>query len=107
MMVSGSDEGASGEDAVAVGGFFDCDGAVFVQAVGESAGEHLGHVLDDDDAGASGRHGLQEYTKGFGAAGGSADGDNFVSRGRELLSGAECEDDVGSIPRGHGQWRSG
>src|ERR1700730_642507 len=80
VMISASDQGASGKDAVTVRGLFDFYGAIPVQAFGESTREHFRHVLDDDDSGARGRHGLQKCAKSLGAAGGGADGNDFVSR---------------------------
>jgi hypothetical protein len=80
-MISGSDQSASAEDAVAVCGLFDFNAAIPVQAIGKCACEYLRHVLDDNDSRAPGRHRLQEFTQSFRAPGGGANGDDFASCG--------------------------
>jgi hypothetical protein len=69
VMISRSDQGAAAEDRVAIAGFFDFDRAISIQAVGEGSREDFRHVLDNNDSGAAEGHGLEEFTKSFGAAG--------------------------------------
>lgn len=50
VMIARCDECASRVNEVAIGGFFNFDRAIFVEAIRESTREHFGHVLDNDYA---------------------------------------------------------
>src|SRR5260221_6874684 len=100
MMVSGGDQSTAVKDAIAVGGFFDFDFAIAIQAIGKGPGEEFRHVLDDGDSGTVQRHRLEEFTDGFGAAGGCPDGDDFwPSCGLTTWQWAQRQNYIGGIAR--------
>jgi len=80
---------ASRVNEVAIGGFFNFDRAIFVEAIRESTREHFGHVLDDYYARAVGGHGLKKFAKSFSAASGGAHGNDFVVGGGGALQRAQ------------------
>src|SRR5271169_2631721 len=96
-MIPGGDQSTSVKDAIAVRGLFDVDGAIVVQAVGEGSREYFGHVLDDNDSRAPGRHRLQEFTQSVRTPGGRADSNNSVSCGPAPWRWAQGQNDVGRI----------
>ena len=74
MMIAGRDQGAAAQITRIVAlRLLHRDLAQAVQAVGEGAGEHLRHVLHDDDAGSVRRQHFQQRAQRLGAAGGGAD----------------------------------
>lgn len=67
----------AGGDEVAFFGFAHCQRAEIVEALGKGSGESDRHVLHDEDSGGEvGRKGREDVLQGFGAASGSADGDD-------------------------------
>ncbi len=68
------DEGAAGDDALAILGFADIDLAKPVEPGGEHGGEFFRHVLDDDHARADRWQGFQDGLQGLCAACRCADG---------------------------------
>jgi hypothetical protein len=74
VVISGCNQNASGDHAVAIFGLFDVHGAELIESIGEGAGEVFRHVLDDHDAGKIGGQGHEQLAECFGAPGGSADG---------------------------------
>ncbi|SQA02771.1 Uncharacterised protein [Serratia marcescens] len=73
------DVGMARQHALAVLRFFHRDLAQLVQPLGERTGETGRHVLGDQQRRTGGRQRLQHLADRFGAAGGSADGDQFFT----------------------------
>ena len=99
VMIARCDECASRVNQIAIGGFFNFDCTVFVEAIRESTGEHFGHVLDDDYAGAVRGHGLKKFAKSFRAAGGGAHGNDFILGGAGRCKRPEFQHDIAGMPR--------
>ena len=85
MAVSRRDQREAGGQQIAVSGFFDLDRAALIQTLRKGGGETFGHMLDDNDSGGIGGHGLENDSQGFGAAGRGADGNDRF--GRRALRG--------------------
>src|SRR5262249_9087748 len=77
MVIAGSDVSTAGYDEVTVSCFADFDFATGIETARKRGCKTFGHMLDCDDAGAVGRHLLEEMEKRFGASGRSTDGNDF------------------------------
>jgi len=81
VFASGSDQRVAGQDGGAVGPFAHLEAAEGIEVGGKGAGEPLGHVLHDDDAGRLCGQASEEGRDCLGAAGRGADEDDLLSRG--------------------------
>ena len=99
VMIARCDECASRVNEDTVGGFFNFDCTIFVEAIRESTREHFGHVLDDDYAGAVGGHGLKKFAKSFSASNGGAHSNDFVLGGAGCCKRPKCRHNIGGVPR--------
>ncbi len=59
MAVSRRDQREAGGQQIAVSGFLDLDRAALIQTLRKGGGETFRHMLDDDDSGSVGGHGLE------------------------------------------------
>src|SRR5262245_49876695 len=73
MAVSRSDQRETGRQQITVSGFFDLDRAALIQTLRKGGSETFRHMLDDNNSGGIGGHGLENDSQGFGAAGRGAD----------------------------------